>query len=67
MAFRKTSIALSTSVLPNDEARDLVSASQLPGDHPPVDPDVGDVWKGMIWDGGAWVSRAVWTKTQAQG
>jgi hypothetical protein len=65
MAFRKTSIALKTRVLPQDEARETLS--QLPGDQPPLDPQPGDVWKGMVWDGGAWVTQAVWRKTRAEG
>ncbi|MDB4278141.1 hypothetical protein N9917_00925 [Deltaproteobacteria bacterium] len=67
MAFRKTSIALTHRVIPQDEAAGLVTASQLPGDHPPAHPKTGDVWDGMIWDGGAWVTQAVWAKTKAEG
>jgi hypothetical protein len=64
MAFRKTSIALQTRVLPDEEAR--AALSQLPGDYPPPHPALGDVWEGMIWDGGAWVTQDVWDKTRAQ-
>lgn len=67
MGFRKTSIALDTRVVSPEEAKETFPGmSQLPGDQPPLDPQVGDVWQGMIWDGGAWVTRAVWNKTQAE-
>jgi len=66
MAFRKTSIGISTTVLSDEDARDLVGHSQLPGDEPPLNPEAGDMWQGMIWDGGAWVTRAVWNKTLAE-
>lgn len=67
MAFRKTSIALSNRVLPSEETKEILQTSQLPGDQPPLDPKVGDMWEGMVWDGGAWVTQALWAKTKAQG
>ena len=60
MAFTKTSIGISTRVLDSKESRELTRNT------PPLDPEVGDMWEGMVWDGGAWVTQASWRAQQAR-
>ena len=57
MAFHKTSIALDTRVIKDDEV-----IGNVP--QPPTHPDVGDIWEGLVWDGGAWVTLDVWANTR---
>lgn len=61
MGFRKTGLAVQTCVVSKEEAREL---TQNP---PPPNPEVGDVWEGMVWDGGAWVTQEAWTRLQQRG
>jgi hypothetical protein len=60
MAFRKSGIALNTRVLDREAASRFV-----PDGHPPMNPEVGDMWEGRVWDGGAWVSPEVFDRSQA--
>ena len=62
MGFRKTSIGINTRVLSDREVR----ADFTPRGQPPMDPEIGDMWEGMVWDGGAWVSQASWRTQQAR-
>lgn len=61
MAFRKTGIALNTRVLERED-----SAKYVPEGRPPLDPEVGEMWEGRVWDGGAWVSPAVFERSRAR-
>jgi len=63
MAFNKTGIAVDTRILSDREARDLTQ----PRSNPPPNPEVGDMWEGMVWDGGAWVTLESWQARQARG
>lgn len=53
MAFRKTSIALDTRPLTEEEAEQLTGPSWEVGQVHPSDPDI-------VWDGEKWIPRAEW-------
>lgn len=61
MGFRKTGIAISTRVLDREETR-----AYVPDGHPPMNPEVGDVWEGLVWDGGAWVKPEVFRRSSGR-
>ena len=61
MAFRKTSIAVDTRVLDQEETRKVASGRASP----PSNPRIGQRWEDMVWDGFAWVDEAVWRARQA--
>jgi len=54
MAFNKTGIAIDTRVIDPQESLDR-----------PVNPEVGDLWQDLVWDGEAWVSVSIWAMRQA--
>ena len=64
MAFRKTSVAVDTRVLDSKETQKVASGNN---DGPPANPQEGDTWKDLVWDGRAWVAAAVYAVRQAEG
>jgi hypothetical protein len=64
MGFRKTSIAVDTRVLDQDETRKVASGRAA---GPPSNPRIGQRWEDMVWDGRAWVDADVYASRQAQG
>lgn len=62
MAFTKTSIALGNLVtLSEEQVREMEQRAAWP-----LEPKVGDVHDGFVWDGGAWVTVEVWIARQTQ-
>lgn len=54
MAFRKTSVALDTRTLSEDEGREMAATESWEvGQAHPNDPDI-------IWDGERWIPRKEW-------
>jgi hypothetical protein len=53
MAFRKTSEAIDTRPLTEEEAREAAAVAWEIGQVHPSDPDI-------IWDGERWIPRAEW-------
>jgi len=53
MAFTKTSIALDTRTLTDEEVAEVTAPSWDVGQVHPSDPDI-------VWDGERWIPRAEW-------
>jgi len=53
MAFTKTSIALDTRTLTDEEVAEVTGPSWEVGQVHPSDPNI-------VWDGERWISRAEW-------
>ena len=60
MAFRKTSIAINTHVLDDQDVEALANTPTFP-----ANPELGDVFEAFAWDGGAWIPIEVWTARRA--
>ncbi len=53
MAFRKTSVAINTRVIPEDGPKAFSTSM-------PNDPELGQHWDSFVWDGGKWILLTEW-------
>ena len=63
MGHFKTSIALQTRVLGPEDTQRVVDG---PTSEPPTNPQIGQRWNDLVWDGLAWVDEETWRSQQAR-